>query len=103
MHVLKWEGLTRTQATWKPAWGLLAGVYLYLLDHKDADSYMHYTGLIGKQVRDVPPDKIQGCEHVVAVMDPGASIDSIAQVRWSPLEAAVWSVENLDYLVYAFS
>jgi hypothetical protein len=81
VHVLTWEGLARTHATWKPSWALLAGVYLYLLDSKDAETYLHYTGLIGKNIRDVPADKIQGCEHVVAIMDQGQSVDSIAQVR----------------------
>eukprot|EP00898_Chlorokybus_atmophyticus_P001275 jgi/Chlat1/2148/Chrsp17S02730 len=80
LRMLTWGGLGSRNTIWQSRWAILSGPYLYLLSKQDAPTYLEYISLIGKYVFPVPPERVAGCQNVVAIWN-SKDVSKVAESR----------------------
>lgn len=85
LRVLVWGGLGRATISWCPRYGVLYQGTLYLLENSDPGAKVVISESVWphRRVVRVPPDKIGGAEHVVALCSESVELSRLAEDRAS--------------------
>ncbi|KAL8205058.1 hypothetical protein R6Q57_010681 [Mikania cordata] len=74
VQILVWRGIGYSVASWQPSYLVLSGLYLYLLESSTSQNYQRFFSMAGKQLYEVPSNKVGGSSSCIAVCIRGMDI-----------------------------